>query len=126
MTKFKEALSLTRETKGKIKVGFWGLIGGAIIAMIVGFNWGGWTTSGTTQKMIEEATLKSQVAICVAQTMGAPKDKMVELQKLQSYERSDYIAKGGWDKMPGQKEAGSGVSQGCAEGLQPLLSLSMR
>ena len=29
------------ETAGKIKFGVWGLIVGAVIAMIIGFAWGG-------------------------------------------------------------------------------------
>ena len=29
------------ETEGKIKYGVWGLIVGAVIAMIIGFAWGG-------------------------------------------------------------------------------------
>ncbi len=43
------------ETEGKIKYGVWGLIVGAVIAMIIGFAWGGWTTSSTTKTMTEEA-----------------------------------------------------------------------
>ena len=57
------------ETAAKTKYGIWGLICGAVIAMIVGFAWGGWTTSGTTQAMTKEAVLASQAAICVAQFM---------------------------------------------------------
>ena len=37
--------------------------------------------------------------------------------------RPEFIAKGGWDKMPGQKDACVGVSQACAEGLQALVSM---
>ena len=57
------------ETAGKVKFGVWGLIVGAVIAMIIGFVWGGWTTSSTTKTMTEEAVLASQAAICVAQFM---------------------------------------------------------
>ena len=45
------------EIAGKIKYGVWGLIVGAVIAMIIGFAWGGWTTSKTTQEMSDEAVL---------------------------------------------------------------------
>ena len=34
------------ETEGKVKYGVWGLIVGAVIAMIIGFAWGGWKTTG--------------------------------------------------------------------------------
>ena len=36
---------MTPVTAAKVKYGVWGLIGGAIIAMIIGFAWGGWTTT---------------------------------------------------------------------------------
>ena len=32
---------MTPVTAAKVKYGVWGLIGGAIIAMIIGFGWGG-------------------------------------------------------------------------------------
>ncbi len=54
------------ETAAKIKYGVWGLICGAVIVMIIGFAWGGWTTSGTSQTRTREAVLASQAAICVA------------------------------------------------------------
>ena len=111
------------ETAGKVKYGVWGLIVGAVIAMIIGFAWGGWTTSGTTKTMTEEAVLASQAAICVAQFMKEPnhEEKLKEFEKVDSYRRDKFIAKGGWDKMPGQKEADFGVSQACADGLELLI-----
>ena len=110
------------ETAGKIKFGVWGIIVGAVIAMIIGFAWGGWTTSGTTQKMSEEAVLASQAAICVAQFMKEPnhKEKLKELKELSSYQRADLIEKGGWDIMPGQEKAGYAVARACADGLELL------
>jgi hypothetical protein len=60
---------MTPVTAGKVKYGVWGLIGGAVIAMIIGFVWGGWTTERTTQRMGEEAVLAARAAICVAQFM---------------------------------------------------------
>jgi hypothetical protein len=63
---------MTPVTAGKVKYGVWGLICGAIIATILGFAWGGWTTRGTTQRMGEEAVLAARAAICVAQFMKDP------------------------------------------------------
>ena len=103
------------------------MIIGAIIAMIIGFKWGGWTTSGTTQQMTEEAVLASQVAsqaaICVAQFMKDPKynERLQELQKSDYWDKRKYIEKGGWDKMPGRTEATPGVAEACAEGLMALI-----
>ena len=111
------------ETAGKVKFGVWGLIVGAVIAMIIGFAWGGWTTSGSTKKTTAEAVLASQAAICVAQFMKQPnhEEKLKELEKESSWERATFIEKGGLDKMPGQKEADYAVSRACADGLELLI-----
>jgi hypothetical protein len=111
------------ENAGKIKFGFWGLVCGAIIAMIIGFAWGGWSTAATTQKVSEEAVLASQAAICVAQFMKEAnhEEKLKELGEMSSYQRSGFIEKGGWDKMPGQKKADYGVSRACTDGLDLLI-----
>ncbi|MFH1931633.1 MAG: hypothetical protein ABIN18_08610 [Pseudomonadota bacterium] len=111
------------ETEGKIKYGVWGLVVGAVIAMIIGFAWGGWTTSGTTKTMTEEAVLASQAAICVAQFMKDPnhEEKLKELGELDSWKRAEFIEKGGWDKMPGQKKGDYAVSRACADGLELLI-----
>jgi hypothetical protein len=111
------------ETAGKIKYGVWGLICGAVIAMIVGFGWGGWTTAATTQKMSEEAVVANQASVCVAQFMKQPnhEEQLKELEKLDSWKRAEFIEKGGWDKMPGQKKADYSVSRACADGLELLI-----
>jgi hypothetical protein len=112
------------ETKGKVTFGVWGLIIGAVIVMIIGFAWGGWLTGGTAQKMTDEAVLASQAAICVAQFMKQPNHeaRLKEIEKVDSWKRSEFIEKGGWDKMPGQEKASSLVSQACAKGLEVLIS----
>ena len=114
---------MTPVTAAKVKYGVWGLIGGGIIAMIIGFAWGGWTTSGTTQRMGDEAVLAARSAICVAQFMKQPnhQEQLLALKKVDSYQRSIFIEKGGWDKMPGEERAGSTVARACVAGLEVLM-----
>ena len=111
------------ETEGKVKYGIWGLIVGAVIAMIIGFAWGGWKTGGTADTMTEQAVLASQAAICVAQFMKQPDhaEKLKEFEAVSTWKRPEFIAKGEWDKMPGQKEADYGVARSCSDGLEELL-----
>jgi hypothetical protein len=111
------------EMEAKVTYGFWGLVVGAGVAITIGFAWGGWTTSGTTQKMSDEAVLASRAAICVAQFMGAPNHKIQikELQGTESYQKSELIEKGGWDRMPGQEKAAWGVSGACVAGIETLI-----
>ncbi len=114
---------MKQETEGKLKYGAGGLVVGAVIVMIIGFAWGGWTTSGTTKTMTQEAVLASQAAICVAQFMKQPnhKEKLKELGAIDSWKRAEFIEKGGWDKMPGQEKADDAVSRACADGLGLLI-----
>ena len=111
------------EPAGKLKFGVWGLICGAVIAMIIGFAWGGWSTAATTQKISEEAVLASQAAICVAQFMKQSnhEEKLKELGELSTWKRPEFIEKEGWDKMPGQEKADYGVSRACAAGIDLLI-----
>ena len=117
-------VSMKPEMKGKAKFGVWGLVIGAVVVMTIGFAWGGWVTGSTAQKMTDEAVLASQAAICVAQFVKQPNHeaRLKELEKIDSWKRSDFIEKGGWDKMPGQEKAASQVSQACAKGLEVLMS----
>jgi hypothetical protein len=111
------------ETTAKIKYGIWGLISGAVIATIIGFAWGGWTTSGTTRTITQEAVLASRAAICVAQFMKQPdaEAKLKELEAVSTWQRAEVIEKGGWDRMPGQEKAGDTVARACADGLELLM-----
>jgi hypothetical protein len=114
---------MTPVTAGKVKYGVWGLIGGAVIAMIIGFAWGGWTTERTTLRRGEEAVLAARSAICVAQFMKDPNHQahLQALGKLSTYQRSTFIEKGGWDKMPGEDTGGFAVARACADGIDLLM-----
>ena len=111
------------ETAAKIKYGIWGLIGGAVIAMILGFVWGGWMTTSTASGMTQKAVVASQAAICVAQFVKQPnhEQKLKEFGEVSSWSRGEFIEKGGWDKMPGQAKADSEVARACANGLELLV-----
>ncbi len=114
---------LIDDVQNRIKGGFWWLVSGAVVAIVIGFTLGGWSTAGATQKISDDAVLASQSAICVAQFLKDPtsKEKMKDFAGLDSWKRSEYIEKGGWDKMPGQETAGTSVSQGCATGIEALI-----
>ena len=109
--------------KAKLKYGGLGLVFGAVIAMIIGFSWGGWTTSKTTERISGEAVLANQAAICVAQFMEEPKhgEKLKEFGKLGDWEKVDFIEKGGWARMPGGEKADRAACRACAGGLKLLV-----
>ncbi|HVM48758.1 MAG TPA: hypothetical protein VMU04_12065 [Candidatus Acidoferrum sp.] len=39
-----------------------------------------------------------------------------------SWQRAEFIEKGGWDKMPGQEKADYAVARACADGLDLLIN----
>jgi hypothetical protein len=47
---------------GWVKPAAWGLIGGAIAAIVIGFVWGGWVTGGTAVKM-EAASAEAAIVL---------------------------------------------------------------
>lgn len=111
------------DTKLTIQAAIWGAVGGAAAAIVIGFAWGGWETATATQEKTDEALLASRAAICVAQFMNEPnhQENLDELKKIRSWDRRKFVEKGGWDKMPGQKEANYQVSRACVDGLELLM-----
>jgi hypothetical protein len=83
----------------------------------------GWTTSGTTKRLGDEAVLAARAAICVAQFMKQPnaQEQLQALEKVDNYKRHTFIEQGGWDKMPGEAQAGSTVARACVAGLEVLM-----
>ena len=114
---FKEWWSEARPTKTAV---FWSWVGSVVLTMIIGFAWGGWVTGGTAQsmaeKMAEDAVVKRLAPICVVQFKQAPgKDqKLQELGKTDSWQRSEYVEKQGWATMPGEEKPDSKVAEECA------------
>ena len=91
--------------------------------MTIGFQWGGWSTRGTSQQMTDAALLTTRAAICVAQFIKDPnyKARLKELKASNSWQRTEFVEKGGWDKMPGEEKASYIVSRACADGLEVLI-----
>ena len=103
-----------------------GAAAGAIVTMIVGFNWGGWVTGGTAKDMVQKSTTSAVITalspICVDkfQHSAEATSNMVELKKVSSYQQGSFIEKGGWATLPGSDNANSAVARACAEMLSSL------
>jgi hypothetical protein len=114
---------MKNQTAGQLKYGGWGVAVGAVVAMLLGFTWGGWVTANTASKMSNEAVLAHRSTICVAQFMEAP-DHVAQLKAfgaVESWKRREFVENGGWDKMPGEETARGFVSGSCANGIEALL-----
>jgi pimeloyl-ACP methyl ester carboxylesterase len=107
-----------------LKPGVWGAVVGSILTMIVGFSWGGWTTSGTAQQVAarqaDAAVTAALVPICVAgeKTDAARVKKLGELTAItSSYEQTEFVMKTGWATFPGQVDPNRAVAEACASAL---------
>jgi len=100
---------------------FWSWIAAMVLTMIVGFNWGGWVTGGTAQKMAESAVIQRLAPICVGQFNQDPaKDqKFKEFKDTSVYSRRDYVEKQGWATMSGEAKPDRKVADACAQLLTP-------
>ena len=102
---------------------FWSCVGCIAATWIVGFAFGGWVTRGTAAAMSEQAAqdAKAQLAAayCVSRFDAAPdaSTKLAALQHTASWDRSDFIDKGGWANMPWVKQPIEGVADLCAQKL---------
>lgn len=112
-----------------IKPAIWGAVVGSVLTMIVGFGYGGWTTSGTAareaKQLAETAVTAALVPLCVAQSKadGSGLKKMGELRALtSSYEQRDFVTKTGWATMPGSDDPNNDVAGACAAALLKRVS----
>jgi hypothetical protein len=97
-----------------------GAAAGAVVTMIVGFNWGGWSLESTAAKRADETSRSAVVAvlapICVDkfQHSADAANNFVELKKVSAYMQGSFVEKGGWATSPGNDKANSAVAQACA------------
>ena len=56
----------------KYTYGLWGAAAGAVALAVVGFTWGGWSTSGGTAKQVEAAVQTALIPACVKDVMADP------------------------------------------------------
>jgi len=106
----------------------WGAAVGAIALAIIGFNWGGWVTGNTAERLAsgraDAAVVSALTPICVAQFQNGDDAaaKLAALKEIKSWEQGDYVGKSGWATMPGSTaEPNREVATACAEQLNKLV-----
>ena len=107
----------------KIKLVSWGVVGGSLVTMYVGFNAAGWMTHGAAQALAKEISVTAVAerlgTICVAQFNRdtAKSQKLIDMKGKDNWDKSRYIDTQSWAIMPGEDKAESGVSEACAKQL---------
>lgn len=99
------------------KPAIWGAIGGAIVAIVIGFAWGGWVTGGTASQMqtasAESAVVQAFTPLCVAKVEQEP-EQIALLKEESSYQRDNFVVEAGWVDNVSEKYQ-SEVADSCAD-----------
>lgn len=99
-----------------IKPAAWGVVGGAIAAIVVGFAWGGWVTGGTATEMeaasAQAAIVQAFTPLCVAKAEKQP-EQLVRLKEESSWKHDDFVVEAGWVANVNEKYRAE-VASACA------------
>jgi hypothetical protein len=106
-----------------IKPAVYGAGAGAVALAIVGFNWGGWVTGATAQKMADSASVAAVTAAmipyCVERAKNDPRsvEILAELKAAQGWNRRGVIEKAGWATLFGTETPNSDLAKACEAAL---------
>ncbi|KIN74121.1 hypothetical protein [Sulfitobacter guttiformis] len=100
-----------------------GAVAGAIAISIIGFNWGGWVTSGSASDMSEEvsvaAVAMALTPYCIQNSQDDPRliAIMAELDEARSYKRRSVIEDAGWATPLGAENPDRELAEACLSAL---------
>jgi hypothetical protein len=100
---------------------FWSCVASAVIAIVIGFSWGGWVTGGTSAERVKNAVQDARAdlaaAICVGRFQHSPDAaaQYAALKDASFWKRDDVVEKNGWANLPGLKEPVEDSASRCAE-----------
>src|SRR5437667_10038453 len=107
-----------------VKPGAWGVVLGSILTMIVGFSYGGWTTSGTALQQAKQRADAAVTAALVPAVVARSKadrggaGKLAQLRAISSsYEQQAFVTKTGWATVPGSEGPNRDVAEACTSAL---------
>lgn len=108
------------------KPAFWGAVGGAAAAAIIGFGWAGWVTGATAEAAASQrastAVVVALAPFCVDKFRGAADApaNLAVLKKADLWAQGEFVEKGGWAKLSASSppEQVSAVARSCAALLQ--------
>ena len=110
------------------KPALWGMAGGAVAMAIVGFTWGGWTTSGKAEAVALErandAVVVALAPICADRFRHSAdvSANLAAFGKAEAWAKGDFLEKGGWATVPGTNSPDrvTAIANACALLLAPV------
>jgi hypothetical protein len=109
-----------------LKPASWGAVVGAAGFAIVGFAQFGWVLGSTAEQMARQradaAVVNGLVPICIDMFQHQPDAaaRLVQLRQASSWDRRQFVERGGWATMPGSASPNSPLASACADRLIAL------
>jgi hypothetical protein len=101
---------------------------GAIAAIVIGFNWGGWVRGSTARQMAQDKVNAEIVALYTPQCVkhfeaqaNMPAHWAALKKAMSGYNERSFIEKTGFATLPGAKAANDDVADACARKLATVL-----
>lgn len=98
-----------------------GVVGGALLTMVLGFTVGGWVTGSKAEVSAVEksksAVISALAPICLSNFKASSDatDQKVLLTKTEEWKIADFVKTGGWAKVPGSADVSTGLARTCAQ-----------
>ncbi|MGY3622512.1 hypothetical protein [Bradyrhizobium sp. USDA 10063] len=105
---------------------FWSCVASVLVALVIGFTWGGWVTGATSRQMVgkavQDARAELAANVCVQRFVDASdaRAQLAALKKTDSWRRDDFIEEGGWATLPGLDKPVTAAAERCAERLAAM------
>lgn len=102
---------------------FWACAASVVIAVVVGFTWGGWVTGGTADQRAATAATEARAqlaaTVCVERFAKGPDAtaQLAALKSSDSWKRDTFIESGGWATLAGMDKPVSGAASLCVQQL---------
>jgi hypothetical protein len=106
----------------KYTYGLWGAAAGAAALAIVGFTWGGWSTSGGTARQVEAAVLTALIPACVKEVM-ADATAVAEL-KVKRVADYDDVVRDYRKRAAGTTDLGYQFNRDCGKAIEAMMAKS--
>ncbi len=106
-----------------------GAFAGAVVTLVIGFNWGGWMLGSTAEdnatRRVNAALVQVYAPVCVErfQHQANAEMKWAELTKVDTWRRDDYIKDTGFATPPGSTSPNARVADACADALSKIIAM---
>jgi hypothetical protein len=104
----------------KYTYGLWGAAAGAVALAIVGFTWGGWSTSSATAQQVRAAVVTALIPACAKDVMADPTAAAeLKVKRVSDY---DDVVRDHLKRSGDQANMGYQFNRDCGRAIEALIA----